>query len=77
MIHTVQGFDVVNEAEVDVFQEPCCFFDDPMNVDQVRVATTVHKHGREELPHVPGAMLAWAQEDLEELLQVQGQEGRR
>ena len=54
VIHTVQGFDVVNEAEVDVFQEPCCFFDDPMNVEEARAAATVHKRSREELPHVRG-----------------------
>ena len=54
VIHTVQGFDVVNEAEVDVFQEPCCFFDDPMNVDEAQAAATVHKCSGEELPHVRG-----------------------
>ena len=31
----------------------------------------------EELPHVQGAVAAWAQEGREELLHVQGQEGRR
>ena len=35
----------------------------------------VRGSGWEELPHVQGAMAAWAQEDLEELLHVQGQEG--
>ena len=30
MIHTVKGFDIVNKAEVDVFLELSCFFDDPM-----------------------------------------------
>ena len=29
MIHTVKGFSIVNEAEVDVFLELSCFFDDP------------------------------------------------
>ena len=29
---TVQGFGVVNKAEVDVFLELWCFFDDPMDV---------------------------------------------
>ena len=29
MIHTVKGFGMVNEAEVDVFLEFSCFFDDP------------------------------------------------
>ena len=32
MIHTVKGFRVVSEAEVDVFLELSCFFDDTMNV---------------------------------------------
>ena len=31
-IHTVKGFSVVNEAEVDVFLELSCFFYDSMNV---------------------------------------------
>ena len=29
MIHTVEGFHVVNKAEIDVFLELSCFFDDP------------------------------------------------
>ena len=29
VIHTVKGFGIVNEAEIDVFLEPSCFFDDP------------------------------------------------
>ena len=29
MIHTVKGFDIVNKAEIDVFLELLCFFDDP------------------------------------------------
>ena len=29
MIHIVKGFNIVNEAEVDVFLELSCFFDDP------------------------------------------------
>ena len=32
MIHTVKGFGVVNKAEVDVFQEFSCFFNDPEDV---------------------------------------------
>ena len=31
VIHTVKGFDIVNK-EVNVFLEPSCFLDDPMNV---------------------------------------------
>ena len=28
-IHTVKGFDMVNKAEIDVFLELSCFFNDP------------------------------------------------
>ena len=32
MIHTVKGFSIVNKAEMDVFLERFCFFDDPADV---------------------------------------------
>ena len=32
VIHTVKGFGIVNKAEIDVFLEFSCFFDDPVNV---------------------------------------------
>ena len=32
VIHTVKGFSIVNEAEVNVFLEFPCFFYDPMDV---------------------------------------------
>ena len=32
VIHTIKGFGIVNKAEVDVFLEPSCFFNDPMDV---------------------------------------------
>ena len=32
VIHTVKGFSLVNEAEVDIFLEFSCFFCDPMDV---------------------------------------------
>ena len=37
VIHTVKGFDIVNKAEVDVdvFLELSCFFDDPIDVDNL------------------------------------------
>ena len=33
--HTVKGFDIVTKAEVDVFLELSCFFDDPADVDNL------------------------------------------
>ena len=32
VIHTVKGFGIVNKAEVDVFLELSCFFNDPVDV---------------------------------------------
>ena len=32
VIHTVKGFGIVNKAEVEVFLELSCFFDDPPDV---------------------------------------------
>ena len=31
MTHTVKGFGIVNKAEVDVFLDFSCFFDDPID----------------------------------------------
>ena len=33
--HTMKGFGVVNKAEVDVFMEFSCFFDDPADVSSL------------------------------------------
>ena len=35
VIHTVKGFGLFNKADVDVFLELPCFFDDPMDVDSL------------------------------------------
>ena len=32
VIHTVKGFGIVNKAEIDVFLELSCFFNDPVDV---------------------------------------------
>ena len=32
VVYTVKGFDIVNKAEIDVFLELCCFYDDPVDV---------------------------------------------
>ena len=32
VIHTVKGFGIVSKAEVDVFLELSCFFDDPVDL---------------------------------------------
>ena len=32
MVHTLKGLGIVNKAEIDVFLELSCFFDDPADV---------------------------------------------
>ena len=32
VINTVEGSGIVNKAEIDVFLELCCFFDDPVDI---------------------------------------------
>ena len=38
VVHTVKGFGIVNKAEVDIFMELSCFFDDPTDVGNLSVA---------------------------------------
>ena len=35
VIHTVEAFGTVNKAEIDVFLELSCFFDDPVNIGTI------------------------------------------
>ena len=35
VIHTVEGFGIVNKGEIDVFLELSCFFYDPVDVDNL------------------------------------------
>ena len=35
VIHTVKGFGLGNKAEIDVFLDLSCFFDDPADVDNL------------------------------------------
>ena len=35
MIHTIKDFDIFNKAEIDVFLELSCFFDDPAGVSNL------------------------------------------
>ena len=41
VIHTIKGFGIGNKAEVDVFLELSCFFDAPMDVDNLISGSSV------------------------------------
>ena len=93
MINTVKGFGIVNKAEIDVFLEFSCFFDDLADVDSLISGSsafsksslniwkfTVHvllKPGLENFEHYLGAVAARVQEGLEDLSHIEGQEGRK
>ena len=40
VIHTVKGFNIVNETEIDVFLEFSCFFYDPTDVGNLISGST-------------------------------------
>ena len=40
VIHTVKGFGIVNKAQIDVFLELCCFFDDSADVGNLISGST-------------------------------------
>ena len=54
--HIVKGFSVVNEAEVDVFLEFSCFFDDPVDVGNLISGS------------LPFLFIAWTSEFLVQVL---------
>ena len=45
MIYTVKGFGTINKAEVDVFLELSCFFEDPTNVGNLTTLSKILQYG--------------------------------
>ena len=43
VIHTVKGFGIVNKAEVDVFLELSCFFNDPIDGNLIAASSAFSK----------------------------------
>ena len=41
-MHTVKGFGIVNKAEIDVFLELSCFFNDPADVGNLKDVGNLH-----------------------------------
>ena len=50
VIHTVKGFVTVNKAEIDVFLELSCFFDDPINVGNLISGSSAFSKTKSEWP---------------------------
>ena len=64
VIYTVKGFSIVNKAEIDVFLELSCFFDDPVDVGNL-ISSSLIAQLVKNLPamqETPVQFLGW--EDL-------------
>ena len=68
VIHTVKGFGIVNEAEVDVFLKLSCFFDDPADVGNlISGSSAFSKTSLNQLEHleIHGSLLKPGLENFE------------
>ena len=58
VIHTIKGFDIVNKAEIDVFLEFSCFFDDSADVGTLISGSSAFSKSNlniwKFMVHVPG-----------------------
>ena len=62
VIHTVKGFGIVNEADIDVFLEISCFFDDLADVGNLISGSSVFfkiqlEHLKVQSSHIAEAWL--------------------
>ena len=58
VIHTVKGFGIANKAEIDVFLELSCFFDDPVYVGNLISGTSAFSKNQLEHLEVHGSLTA-------------------
>ena len=63
VIHTVKGFGIVSKAEIDVFLELSCFFDDPEDVGNLISGSSAFSKTEEpeiKLPTYYSSLTGWA-----------------
>ena len=60
VIHTVKGFGIVNKAEIDVFLELSCLFDDPADVGNLISASSAFSKRQLEHLEVHGSRIVEA-----------------
>ena len=60
MIHTVKGFGIVNKAEIDVFLELSCFFDDPADIGNLISGSSAFSKNQLQYQEVHGSRIAEA-----------------
>ena len=64
VIHTVKGFSIVNEAEVEVFLELSCFFYDPADVGNLISGSSAFSGASlvaQSVKHLPAVWDTWVQ----------------
>ena len=60
VIHTVKGFGIVSKAEIDVFLELSCFFDDPTDAGNLISGSSAFSKSIEHLEvHGSHSVEAW------------------
>ena len=65
VIHVVKGFGVVNEAEVDVFLEFCCFFYDSTDVGNLISGSSAFSKSSLNIWKFTVQMYCWSLENSE------------
>ena len=60
VIHTVKGFGIVNKAEIGIFLELSCFFDDPADVGNLISGFSAFSKNQLEHLEVHGSHIAEA-----------------
>ena len=60
MIHTVEEFCIINKAEIDVFLELSCFFDDPADIGNLISGSSAFCKNQLEYLEVHGSRIAEA-----------------
>ena len=59
VIHTVKGFGIVNKAEVDIFQELSCFYEDPTDVGNLISGSSAFSKSSLNIWKFEGEELRW------------------
>ena len=67
VIHTVKGFGIVNNAEIDVFLELSCFFDDPVDVGNLISGSSAFSKNQLEHRDAKYLIMLWIVPSNEEL----------
>ena len=62
--HTIKGFGIVNEAEIDVFRELSCFFHDPADVGNLISGSSAFSKTSSNILYSPPLMVKQSTDEL-------------